>query len=67
MSLKVVHVCFVLLATALMAGFGFWGVRDYPASGKGIYFVLGVASFVAGGLLLVYLFWFLSKMKKAGL
>ena len=67
MSLKIVHVCFILSAAVMMAGFGFWGVRDASGSGSGIHFWLGAGSFPVAGALVVYLFWFLSKMKKAPL
>ena len=64
MSLKAVHICFILLATALAAGFGYWAVRDYSLSGNSVNLYLGIGSFALGAALIVYLFWFLSKMKK---
>lgn len=57
MSLKVVHICFILLATALAFGLGMWSLqRDF--------WLGGVASFAGGVLLVGYLFWFLKKMKR---
>lgn len=64
MSLKFVHVCFILLATALALGFGFWGVRQPGAAGHTINFYLALGSFALGAGLVIYLFWFLSKMRK---
>lgn len=64
MSLKIVHVCFILLAAALAVGFGFWGVRQPQTAGHTINFYLGLGSFALGLGLAIYLFWFLSKMKK---
>lgn len=64
MSLKAVHICFILLSIALALGFGFWGIRDYAASGNLVHFFLGIGSLVGGGVLGGYLVWFLSKMKR---
>ncbi|MBI2167775.1 MAG: hypothetical protein HYU34_06030 [Candidatus Omnitrophica bacterium] len=63
MSLKIVHICFILLATALAVGFGFWGIREPGAAGRTVNFYLGLGSLGLGAGLVVYLFWFLSKMK----
>jgi len=64
MSLKALHVCFIVLSILLALGFGLWGVRDYSATGNSTRLFLGIVSFVGGGMLAVYLVWFLSKMKK---
>ena len=58
MSLKAVHILFILLSLVLTLGLGFWGLRHQP--------VLGVASFSGGGVLVIYLLWFFSKMRKIG-
>lgn len=57
MSLKAIHICFILLAITLAVGTGYWALRE----GR-LYFAIG--SFAVGAGLLVYLFWFLVKMKK---
>ena len=57
MSLKAVHICFILLAIALAAGTGCWAFREAK-----LYFAVG--SFTVGAGLAVYLFWFLNKMRK---
>lgn len=67
MSLKMVHVLFILSATALALGFGFWGVRGGSFSADPVRFWLGAASFLLAAGLAVYLFWFLAEMKKARL
>lgn len=64
MSLKAIHICFILLSLALALGFGFWGVRDYLATENLIHFSLGIGSFVGGILLVGYLVWFVYKMKR---
>ena len=66
MSLKAVHVCFIILATGLALGFGFWALRDYSASKNFTHLVLGMGSFVGAGVLVGYLVWFLVKMRKLG-
>lgn len=66
MSLKVVHICFIVAATALAVGFGFWGLRNYSRPGEGLNLFLGAGSFLAAVALVIYLFWFLSEMKKVG-
>jgi hypothetical protein len=65
-SLKAVHICFIILATGLAVGFGFWALRDYSASKNLTYLILGISSFVIGAALVGYLFWFVVKMKKVG-
>ena len=57
MSLKAVHICFILLAAALAIGTGYWALRE----GR-LYFAIG--SFAVGAGLAIYLFWFLNKMRK---
>lgn len=66
MSLKAVHIFFILLSITLAAGFGAWAVRNYQATGNGVNLMLGIASFVSAAALLVYLVWFLFKMRRLG-
>lgn len=66
MSLKALHVCFIVLASLLTLGFGYWAVRDYFSSGNFTNLLLGVGSFLGTGVLTTYLVWFLAKMKKVG-
>ena len=55
MSLKAFHIFFILVSIVLAIGFGFWA--------RTVYFWMSTASFIAGALLVVYLFWFLAKLK----
>ena len=55
MSLKAFHVFFIVVSIALAVGFGFWALP--------VYFWMARASFALGALLVVYLFWFVSKLK----
>jgi hypothetical protein len=57
MSIKAVHVLFIVLAAAVSFGFGVWGIRS------GQHLVLASASLAAGGALVVYGILFLRKMK----
>ena len=64
MSLKAVHICFILFSVILVWGLGFWGIRDYSTTKNLIHFFLGIGSFVGGALLVGYLVWFVYKMKR---
>ena len=64
MSLKAVHIAFIVLAILLAAGLGLWAVRDHSSSGSIANLSLGAASFTAAVALTAYLFWFFRKMKK---
>lgn len=55
MSLKAFHVFFISISIALSIGFGFWALERYV--------VLSALSLAAGVSLVVYLFWFLKKLK----
>jgi len=57
MSLKAVHICFILLSIALAFGFGYWGVKNN-------FLYLGPGSLMGGIALVIYLFRFIQKMKK---
>ena len=64
MSLKSVHICFILLSIGFCWGFGFWAVRNYSSTGNGIHLLLGIASLLGGAALVYYLIRFVQKMKK---
>ena len=64
MSLKSVHIAFIVLSVGLALGFGFWGIRDYSNSGSEVNLWLGIGSLIGGGALVFYLFRFIQKMKK---
>lgn len=66
MSLKALHICFIVLSILLALGFGIWAVRNFESSRNLVTLVLGAGSFVGSLVLTGYLFWFVSKMKKVG-
>ena len=66
MSLKALHICFIVLSILLAIGFGVWAVRNFESSRNVTTLALGVGSLVGSILLMGYLFWFVSKMKRVG-
>ena len=66
MSLKALHVCFIILSILLALGFGVWAVRDFVFTKNLMNLGMGAFSFLGGVVLIGYLFWFLSKMKRVG-
>ena len=67
MSLKVVHIVIILLSIALTLFFGFWAINDYSQSKNTANLYWGIASLVSAAVLIPYLIWFFTKMKRAGL
>ena len=63
MSLKALHICFILLSIALAAGFGLWALHHDSDSGRRVYVLLGPASLAAALGLTVYLIGFVIRMK----
>lgn len=63
MSLKGVHIAFIVASLILCAGFGAWAIADWRESGESISMYLGVASFLSGIVLAVYGVWFLKKLR----
>ena len=66
MSLKAFHIFFIVLSTALAAGFGAWATRDFAETGSIANLSLGVGSFVTSVVLVCYGVWFLRKLKGVG-
>ncbi len=56
MSLKSVHILFIVLATVLCVMFGVWSLRTDST-------VAAVVSFVVAAALVAYAVWFLNKIK----
>ena len=56
MSLKSVHILFIVLATVMNVIFGVWSLRSYST-------VAAVVSFVIAAALIVYGIWFVGKSK----
>lgn len=61
MSLRSFHVFFMVLSILLAAGFGYWGIM---ISRDSLDRWLGIGSLISGAFLIVYLAWFLRKIKK---
>ena len=59
MSIKVVHIVFILFAVLVSIGFGIWGITD----GNRLHMGLGISSLVLGVALVAYGIGFLRKMK----
>ncbi len=66
MSLKAIHLVFITVSTVLAFGFGWWELRSYFANQAKLDLVLGVASLVAGIVLVAYGRYFLKKLKNIG-
>lgn len=64
MSLKAIHILFVLASISLAIGFGGWGVRQYTSGAGGVVdLAMGIGSIVLAIGLLVYGKYFLKKLK----
>ena len=66
MSLKAFHIFFIFVSIVLTVVFGFWAVDDFGRSASRVHLALGVASFIASGVLVWYGVWFLRKLKHLG-
>lgn len=64
MSLKALHICFIILCIFLSLGFGYWGLWDYGLTKNAVNLWMGTGSLAGSVILAGYLIWFLSKMKK---
>ena len=64
MSLKAVHICFIILSIILTAGFGYWGIQNHNQTGNTTFLYLGIGSIIGSLVLVIYLFGFIRKMKK---
>jgi hypothetical protein len=64
MSLKAVHIIFIICSTLLVFGFGAWSLYQYfNAGGEKVNLVWGIGSIAAGIGLLWYGKYFLKKLK----
>ena len=63
MSLKALHVVFVIAATLLSLGFGVWSWAQHQAGAGTSYLLMAIASVLGAITLLVYGKWFLKKLK----
>ena len=63
MSLKVIHVFFIMASIVLSAFYGAWQIDIAARSGAVLDWLLGLVSVLAGLALVFYLVWFIRKMK----
>jgi hypothetical protein len=64
MSLKAFHVLFIIISILLTALVGVWGVHQYVVHESGSSLALGGVFFFSGLGLVVYLLWYLPKLKE---
>lgn len=63
MSLKAFHIFFIVVSILFAFGFGAWGLRAHEAGLDGMILGLSLVSLVAGIGLIVYLVFFLRKLR----
>lgn len=63
MSLKGVHIAFIVASLLLCAGFGAWAITDWRQSGASSSLYMGIGSFVSAVVLAIYGVWFLKKLR----
>jgi len=63
MSLKHVHIIFIIAAIILSMGFGVWAVNYYKEAKDVLYFVLAILSFGSFLGLMVYLRYFINTYR----
>ncbi|MCH9651089.1 MAG: hypothetical protein K0U98_22895 [Deltaproteobacteria bacterium] len=63
MSLKTLHVVFVISSTLLSLGFGVWSWTHHQNGAGAGYLWAAIAAFLAAIMLVVYGKWFLNKLK----
>ena len=64
MSLKAFHIFFIILSTLLAVALGVWALDEFGRSASWVHLALGVGSFIASGVLVLYGIWFLRKLKR---
>lgn len=65
MSLKTLHMIFILVSMVAADMFGAWAVWDYSTSRDPSILALGIASFAVGFGLIGYGIWFIRKADRA--
>jgi hypothetical protein len=64
MSLKAVHIVFVIFSTLLALGVGAWCIWVNMVEGAPVYLAGAIASFACALVLVIYGVWFYRKMKR---
>lgn len=65
MSLKYFHIFFIVISILLALGLGIWQFQTYQETRAALTLVWAVAAFISAQALIVYLLWFLKKMKSS--
>ncbi len=65
MSLRTVHLVFILIVFIMADMFGAWGIHEYSTTGDKIPLVMGVLSFAFGFGLAGYAIWQVRKLDRA--
>lgn len=63
MSLKALHIVFIVASIVLALGFGAWSLNEYSHGGARSHLWFGIGSLIAGMLLIVYGKAVLKKLK----
>jgi hypothetical protein len=63
MSLRIVHIIFIVASTLIAFGFGVWAIVEYRNTGAVLDLALGLGSFVGGAALIWYGNKFFKKLK----
>ena len=64
MSLKAIHIVFIIASSLMTAFFGYWSWTEFLSpEGSRVHLILGIASIVALAALLDYGKYFLNKLK----
>ena len=67
MSLKAFHLIFITAASAMAFGCGVWALKNYWSPGGTLMeLIVGIASILAAGALILYERYFLKKTKNVG-
>lgn len=64
MSLRAVHLFFIVMATLMAFLCGAWGIHYHLVKGSVTYFVVGLISSALGVVLFGYAIWFLKKIRR---
>jgi hypothetical protein len=64
MSLKALHIIFVIFSTLLALGVGSWCIWVNLVEGAPVYLAGAIASFASAVVLVIYGVWFYRKMKR---
>lgn len=64
MSLRMIHLMFVLVVLIATDMFGAWAIWSFVQTGEGARLAAGIASFILGFGAVVYAIWMVRKLKE---